>query len=247
MAPCGRARARARAPRSPHGRLARPQQPTHVRDASRVSVRPGGARTHRAVPPPTPVRRAELDEPLDAIVIGIPGTTPFLPREAPNPLLAAYLGLGLALRLWRDAFPVVDGGAAILAHRFSRHFAHPTQQPYRPFFHVARVGRDPELLAEAERTAAGNARAIESYRAGMTVHPLLPFRDWNACQPALGRLGAVLVAGAADATTVRQLGFVPTHGLTAALDLARGRTSGDARIGFLLSPPYFPLRVRRPG
>jgi len=190
-------------------------------------------------------RRAELDEPLDAIVIGIPGTTPFLPREAPNPLLAAYLGLGLALRLWRDAFPVVDGGAAILAHRFSRHFAHPTQQPYRPFFHVARVGRDPELLAEAERTAVGNARAIESYRAGMTVHPLLPFRDWNACQPALGRLGAVLVAGAADATTVRQLGFVPTHGLTAALDLARGRTSGDARIGFLLSPPYFPLRVRR--
>ena len=58
----------------------------------------------------------------------------------------------------------------------------------------------------------------------MTVHPLLPFRDWNACQPALGRLGAVLVAGAADATTVRQLGFVPAHGLAAALDLARGRT-----------------------
>ncbi len=144
----------------------------------------------------------------------------------------------------RTRRPVVDGGAAILAHRFSRHFAHPTQQPYRPFFHVARVGRDPELLAEAERTAAGNTRAIESYRAGMTVHPLLPFRDWNACQPALGRLGAVLVAGAADATTVRQLGFVPTHGLGAALDLARGRTSGDARIGFLLSPPYFPLRVR---
>lgn len=189
-------------------------------------------------------RRAELDEPLDAIVIGIPGTTPFLPREGPNPLLAAYLGLGLALRLWRDAFPVVDGGTAILVHRFSRHFAHPTQQPYRPFFHVARIGRDPELLVEAERAAQANERAIEGYRAGMTVHPLLPFRDWNACQPALGRLGAVLVAGAADATAVRQLGFVPAHGLPAALDLARGRTSRDARIGFLLSPPYFPLRVK---
>ncbi|HXR11740.1 MAG TPA: lactate racemase domain-containing protein [Gaiellaceae bacterium] len=191
-------------------------------------------------------RRVELDEPLDAIVIGIPGTTPFLPREGPNPLLAAYLGLGIALRLWRDAFPVVEGGTAILAHRFTRSFAHPTQQPYRPFFHVARVGRDPELLVEAERTAGANQRAIDSYRAGLTVHPLLPFRDWNACQPALGRLGAVLVAGAADATTVRQLGFVPAHGLPAALDLARGRTAGDARIGFLLSPPYFPLRVRRP-
>lgn len=191
------------------------------------------------------MRRAELDRPLDALVIGVPGTTPYLPRERPNPLLAAYLGLGLALRLWRDAFPVVEGGTAVLVHRFTRTFAHPTQTPYRPFFHASRIGRDPELLAEAERAAGGNARAIEDYRSGRSVHPLLPFRDWNACQPALGRLGAVLVAGAADATAVRQLGFVPVHGLGAALDLARGRTSGDARIGFLLSPPYFPLRVGR--
>ena len=191
------------------------------------------------------LRRAELDGPLDAIVIGVPGTTPYLPREAPNPLLAAHLGLGLALRLWRDAFPVVDGGTAILAHRFTRTFAHPTQTPYRPFFHAARIGRDPEMLAEAERAAASNPRGIADYRNGRTVHPLLPFRDWNACQPALGRLGAVLVAGAADATAVRQLGFVPVHGIGAALDLARGRTSGTPRIGFLLSPPYFPLRVGR--
>ena len=189
------------------------------------------------------LRRVELDSPLDAIVIGVPGTTPYLPREGPNPLLAAYLGLGHALRMWRDAFPVVDGGTAILAHRFVRTFAHPTQTPYRPFFHAARIGRDPEMLADAERAAASNPRGIEDYRNGRSVHPLLPFRDWNACQPAIGRLGAVLVAGAADATAVRQLGFVPVHGLGAALDLARGRTSGTPRIGFLLSPPYFPLRV----
>jgi Lactate racemase N-terminal domain len=192
------------------------------------------------------LRRATLDEPLDAIVIGVPGTTPYLPRESPNPLLAAYLGLGLALRLWRDAFPVVEGGTAILAHRFSRTFAHPTQSPYRPFFHASRIGRDPEMLAEAERAAATGQRGIDEYRGGRTVHPLLPFRDWSACQPALGRLGAVLVAGAADATAVRHLGFVPVHGIGLALDLARGRTSGTARIGFLLSPPYFPLRVGQP-
>src|SRR6266540_3365967 len=59
-------------------------------------------------------RSAELAEPLDAICIGVPHTTPHLPREAPNPALAAYLGLGLALRLWRDAFPLVEGGTAIL-------------------------------------------------------------------------------------------------------------------------------------
>jgi hypothetical protein len=187
------------------------------------------------------LRRAELDAPLEALVVGVPSATPYLPRERPNPLLAAFLGLGLALRLWRDEFPVVDGGTAILVNRFSRHFAHPTQQPYRTFFHATRVGRDPRLLAEAERAAAVDARAIEMYRAGGTVHPLLPFRDWNACQPALGRLGAVLVAGAADATAVRQLGFVPVHGIGAALELARGQ--GHERIGFLSGPPYFPLRV----
>jgi hypothetical protein len=187
------------------------------------------------------LRRAELDAPLDTVVIGVPSVTPYLPRERPNPLVAAYLGLGLALRLWRDAFPVADGGTAILVSRFARRFAHPTQQPYRAFFHATRTGRDPSVLAEAERTAATDARALADYRSGRTVHPLLPFRDWNACQPALGRLGAVLVAGAADAPAVRQLGFVPVHGIGAALDMARGQ--GHERIGFLLSPPYFPLRV----
>ena len=187
------------------------------------------------------LRCAELDEPLDTIVIGVPSVTPYLPRERPNPLLAAYLGLGLALRLWRDAFPVVDGGTAILLNRFTRRFAHPTQQPYRTFFHATRSGRDPRVLAEAERAAAADPRAIAAYRAGATVHPLLPFRDWNACQPALGRLGAVIVAGTGDAAVVRQLGFVPAHGLNAALEMAHGQ--GHTRVGFLLSPPYFPLRV----
>ena len=75
--------------------------------------------------------------------IGVPRTTPYLPRERPNPLLGATLGLGLALRLWRDAFPVADGGTAILLHRFQRQFAHPTQQPYRAFFNAARGARIP--------------------------------------------------------------------------------------------------------
>jgi hypothetical protein len=189
------------------------------------------------------LRRTELETQLDTIVIGIPGTTPFLPRERPNPLLAAYLGLGLALRMWRDAFPVVDGGTAILVNRFTRRFAHPTQQPYRAFFHATRTGRDPRLLADAERAVAADPRAIAAYRSSRTVHPLLPFRDWNACQPALGRLGAVIVAGTGDAAVVRQLGFVPAHGVGAALAMARGRSHEDERVGFLLTPPYFPLRV----
>ena len=191
------------------------------------------------------LRSADLEGQLDAIVIGIPRATPYLPRERPNPLLAAFLGLALALRLWRDAFPVVEGGTAILLSRFNRHFAHPGQQPYRAFFAATtRFGREPEELAGAEQAAAGDERALEAYRRGQACHPLLPFADWSACQPALQRLGQVLVAGCRDATAAKQLGFVPAHGVGAALQMTQGWEDRPPRVGFLLSPPYFPLRVR---
>ena len=102
------------------------------------------------------------------------------------------------------------------------------------------AGATRRVLADAERAAATDARAIADYRAGRTVHPLLPFRDWNACQPALGRLGAVLVAGSGrrDGGAAARL-RAASHGVGAALEMARGQ--GHERIGFLLSPPYFPL------
>ena len=189
-------------------------------------------------------KSTSLDERLDAICIGIPHTTPYLPREAPNPATAAYLGLGLALRLWRDSFPIVEGGTAILLSHFSRRFPHPTQQPYRALFQALRAGgREPDDLAGAEERAATDSRALDEYRGGRSCHPVLPFAEWAACQPAIGRLGAVLVAGCRDAHAARQLGFVPTHGLGPALEMAHGRSDRPPRIGYLLSPPYFPLRV----
>jgi hypothetical protein len=187
-------------------------------------------------------REVVLEEPLDAIVVGIPPTTLHLPRELPNPLNAAQLGLGVALRLWRDAFPVVEGGTAIIVHPFRRRFAHPTQQPYRTFFAATRFGREPDELRAAEQAVSEDARALKAYREGRTCHPLLPFADWASCQPAIVRLGAVLVAGCRDSVAARQLGLVPIHGLNAALEMARGRAGGKARIGVLLAPPYFPIR-----
>lgn len=188
-------------------------------------------------------RETTLAEPVDTIVIGIPPTTPHLPRELPNPLNAAHLGLRVALGLWRDAFPVVEGGTAIIVHPFRRRFQHPTQQPYRTFFAATRFGRDPHELHEHEQAAAADPRALAAYKQGRSCHPLLPFVDWASCQPALVRLGAVLVAGCRDATAARQLGLVPTHGLGPALEMARGRAGDGQRIAALLAPPYFPIRV----
>jgi hypothetical protein len=192
----------------------------------------------------TELRGITLDGRLDAICIGVPRTTPYLPRERPNPLLGAYLGLGLALRMWRDSFPLTEGGTAILFHRFQRHFTHPTQQPYRAFFAATRAtGPESSALADAERAAASDQRALQAYRTGLSCHPLLPFVDWDGCRPALDRLGHVIIAGCRDHGAARQLGFVPSHGVGPALTMARGWTERPPRIGFLLAPPYFPLRV----
>jgi hypothetical protein len=53
----------------------------------------------------------------------------------------------------------------------------------------------------------------------------------------------VIVAGCRDAVAARQLGFVPSQGIGTALELAHGRAGGPPRVGFLLSPPYFPIQV----
>jgi hypothetical protein len=189
----------------------------------------------------TVFRGAELAKPVDALVVGIPPTTPFMPRERPNPINAAYLGLGLALRLWRNAPPIAAGGTAILVHPFPRRFARPTQDPYRALFYDQRSAHDSGAMRDAEQAALDDRRAIDAYRNGHACHPLQPFVEWSACDATTHRLDAVLIAGCRDAAAARQLGFVPTHSLPAALEIARG--SGAQRIGYLLSPPYFPLVV----
>jgi hypothetical protein len=192
------------------------------------------------------LRGTTLDAPLDALVLGIPATTPTLAGEPPNPLAAAQVALGHALGLWRDEFPLAKGGAVILVDRFTRTFPRPTQEPYLAFFRQTPIARNPELLAEAERAAAADPKAIEDYRAGRTVHPLLPFRDWESCQPAVERLGDVYVAGARDGTAARHLGLIPTGSIGAARQMVLGQRGPDARVGFLLAPPYFPLKVGVP-
>jgi len=143
--------------------------------------------------------------------------------------------------MWRGAFPIREGGTAILLHDFQRHFPTPTQTPYRRLFADPRTARDPTALREAEAAALGDAAAITAYREGRALHPLEPFHAWAGCDPVLSRLGNVLVAGCRDAHAARQLGFVPA--VSPGVALAMARSSGAKRIGFLMSPPYFPLVV----
>ena len=91
--------------------------------------------------------------------------------------------------------------------------------------------------------AATDEKALAAYRAGRACHPVLPYADWAGCAPAFERLGRVVVAGCRDALAARTLGFVPSHGIGSALDMAHGVADGRARVGILLAPPYAPLLV----
>ena len=186
------------------------------------------------------LRAIAVTEPLDTLVVGTPWTGPHLPRELLNPITSAATSLGLALRLWRDAFPIRDGGTLILVHSLTRAFAHGTQGPYRRLFDALARGTDVEA---AERESAEDARALESYRDGRACHPRLPYADWAGCQPALARLGTVVVAESRDALAARALGLVPSHSIASALEMAHGLAEGRARVGVLTAPPYAPLLV----
>jgi hypothetical protein len=191
------------------------------------------------------LRGVQLQEPVDALVVGVPWIGQHIPRELLNPVTSAATALGLALRLWRDAFPIREGGTLILVHSLTRSFAHGTQEPYRRLFD-ALASVDPEALTPMEPTATLDGRAVAAYRAGRTCHPLLPYADWAGCQLALSRLGRVIVAGSRDAVAARALGFVPSHSIASALEMAHGLAEGRARVGVLLTPPYVPLLVEPP-
>jgi hypothetical protein len=188
-------------------------------------------------------RGVRLQEPVDALVVGVPWIGPHIPREPLNPITTAAVALGLALRLRRDAFPVRQGGTLVVVHPLTRSFAHVTQAPYAAMFDVLRRLESPDELVAAEEAASTDEGALAAYRGGRACHPLLPYADWAGCAPALSRLGRIVVAGSRDSLAARALGFVPSHGIGSALEMAHGVAEGRARLGILLAPPYAPLLV----
>lgn len=191
------------------------------------------------------LRSTRLSGQLDSLVVPLPWQTWHRPRAPLDPIGAAAIGLGLALRLWRDGSPLREGGTVVLLHDLHRSFAHGLG-PFRTLFHALRDGRDPALLESARREASTDRRALSAYRAGRSAHPLLPHADWASCAPALARSGRVIVAGCRDAAAARTLGFVPSHSVAAAIEMARGVAGGAHRLGVLLAPPYAPIVTAPP-
>ena len=189
------------------------------------------------------LRGTALASPLDSIVVPISWQAPHHPREPLNPITVAATGLGLAMRLWCGASPLREGGTVVLLHELHRTFGHGPQAPFRALFQSLREGREAAPFDEAREAARVDGRGITAYRQGRAPHPLLAHVDWASCGPALARSGTVIVAGCRDAGAARALGFVPSHNVATALQMARGVASETHRLGVLLAPPYTPLIV----
>ena len=194
----------------------------------------------------TAVRSATVEAPFDTIVVPLGWEGPHLPREPLNPITAAAVGLGHALRLWRNRPALAEGGTVVLLHPFSRVMGHGPQAPYRALFAALRDEAAGRRLGAAEAVAARDRRALGAYRSGAAPHPRLPFADWETCAGTLALAGRVIVAGCRDAGAARALGFVPSHNAATALAMAQGVAGEGARIGVLLGPPYPGLIVEGP-
>jgi hypothetical protein len=191
----------------------------------------------------TSVRSVVVPGPLDTIVVPLGWEGAHLPREPLNPITAAALGLGHALRLWRNRPPLAEGGTVVLLHSFSRVMGHGPQAPYLALFAALRDDVATRRLGRAEAAVSRDRRAIAAYRSGSAPHPRLPFADWETCDAMLERAGRVIVAGCRDAGAARALGLVPSHSAGTALAMAAGLAGPAARTGVLLGPPYPALVV----
>ena len=189
----------------------------------------------------------ELGEPLDAIVHRDPAHDTAPAARAPEPAArrvprprprAAALARRVPGRRGRHGDPAPPLPPPLRA-------SDPAAVP-RVLPGDARRARTRTSSAQAEREAAADERAIAAYRAGRTCHPLLPFADWAAL-----RAGARPRRRGDRRRLPRRRRRAPARlrpdarHRRGARDGARPRTAADARIGYLLSPPYFPLESAR--
>ena len=183
---------------------------------------------------------ATLARPLDAIVIGIPPATPFVPARAPEP------GRGRLPRARARAPPVAQTRsrspqAARRSCSTTCYRAASRARRRRPTGRSSPTrarARDRDALRDAERAASPIERGDRRLPRGARLPSAAAVPRVERVRRDAHRLGSVLSRAAATRPSARQLGFVPVHGLGAALAMARGAArSGSA----LLSPPYFPL------
>ena len=190
--------------------------------------------------------RPSSTAPLDTLVVRDPATTPTCRarRRTRSWPRTSRSGSRCGSGATRSRSPTA--GRRSSCNRFKRHFAHPTQPPYRGV-----LRRDAHRAASRTSWRGRRARGRPTRARSRPTAPAAPATRCSRSPTgprARRRSGASARCsspGAATPSAARQLGFVPAHSLGAALEMAHARAGDEPSIGFLLSPPYFPLVVGR--
>ena len=187
------------------------RSPTRRRFAPSIEAR-------EAVVPRT-ARDARGRDPADLRRTPARAAEPAARRRTSGSAWRCASGATLPRRRGRHADPPAPVPAAVRA---------PDAAPYRAFFHAQlrpRAGRP----RRASQRAEAAARRVAAYRDSRRL-PLPPFADWAAAQPALVTARRSPRRRLPRRRRRRLLGFVPAHGVGAALDgWHAGRASAARR------------------
>ena len=226
-----RARRSGRFVRSSRTSFARSARPARAGAWPRPARSPAGlrSRTRRRSLRGVARRGARIDEPVDALVVGVPWIGPHVPREPLNPITRRRSRSGWRCGSAGTRFRFAPDGTLVLVHPFTRAFA-PSRRRRTPRCSRC-LGDWSDRRAGRGRAGGGGRRAaLAAYRAGARA-TAAPVRGLGRMRAALARLGRVVVAGCRDAVAARTLGFVPSHGIGSALEMAHGVAGGRPASG----------------
>lgn len=187
--------------------------------------------------------RVEVDGQVDVGLIGVPHATPYNLDAVPNPVLAAWQGLGAGFGAHTGRPLVRAGGALVLFHPLRQQFSALHHPSYIDFYaDVLASAPEPAQLADAETRFAADPWYRHLYSSSYAFHGVHPFRLWSEVVAAASACGDVVWVGA-DRQVAERLGFRAASTLADALEIVASSVGRAPRVGYV-HPPGAVVDVR---
>jgi hypothetical protein len=182
-------------------------------------------------------RRAEVEEPVDVVVYGVPDWSPYAAYSFTNPILTLIsTGLGYLGGMIEAAGK--PGCTVVLATPCPDRWDDVHHPSYREVWErVVPATQDPyEARERFEPELAQREEYLERYRFGNGFHPVHAVMALYPLKR-LRHAGRVIVAGAEDPAVPRHAGFEAAATVEEALALAREEHGAGMRVGLVSYPP----------
>ncbi len=190
-------------------------------------------------------QQVEVNGQSDVLIAGIPDASPYSVGSILNPLLAAWLGLGVAFNS-HTGQPVVRKGGAIILYHPARYEFNPRHHPsYVDFFSdVLPTSTDARVLAEKfEPRFATDPWYSHLYRTSNAYHGVHPFHLWYQMAGARQHCSDIVWVSA-DRSSMERMGFRAASTLADALEMVSSSVGRSPKISYLHTPPQLIAEVR---